>query len=134
MGMSSLSSRGPRITLSRALGNSKEKQLIMRVQAGGIRETKRLLKAGAWVNGGESEEEGCPPLVAAAMGGQTTVAKVLLKAGPDIEIAVTAISFHLTAISFHLPAPNCYTSRSAGGSALCTPRPPTCRRRRSACC
>lgn len=80
-------SKHRRITLSRTLGSAKAKQLLAVVQAGDVRETKRLLKAGVWVNGDKGEEE-CQPLVAAAFTGQTTVAKVLLKAGADVDIAL----------------------------------------------
>lgn len=74
------------ITLSRTLGSSKAKQLIAYIEAGDVRGTKRLLKAGARMNGGEEEVE-CPPLVAAALAGQPTIAKVLLKAGADVDVA-----------------------------------------------
>lgn len=78
-----------RISLCRALGSSTAKHLIAVVQAGDVRETKRLLKAGAWVDGGgDDDDTGCPPIVCAALHGNTTVAKVLLKAGADVNAPV----------------------------------------------
>lgn len=98
-----------RITLCRTLGSSTAKHLIAVVLAGEVRETKRLLRAGAWVNGDETL--GCPPIACAAHAGQATVAKVLLKAGADIDIAVPRYVYHT-------PPPDNFFTLGEGQHAL----------------
>eukprot|EP00752_Nemacystus_decipiens_P002749 g2567.t1 len=77
-----------RISLCRSLGSSTAKHLLAVVQVGDARETKRLLKAGARVNG--DEREAWPPIVSAAMSGRNAVVRVLLKAGADVNVAVSS--------------------------------------------